>query len=57
VTATQRAHAQIKNMVRGNAYIMAFSDAFVVVSALLLAGAVLVWLCYRAKAVPGTIAH
>jgi hypothetical protein len=57
VTATQRAHAQIKNMVRGNAYMMAFSDAFVVVSALLLAGAVLVWLCYRAKAVPGTIAH
>ena len=57
VTATQQAYAQIKNIVRGNAYIMAFSDAFLVVSALLLAGAVLVWLCHRAKAVPGAVAH
>ena len=57
VTATQQAYAQIKNVVRENAYIMAFNDAFLVVAVSLLAGAVLVWLCHRAKAVPGAVAH
>jgi len=57
VTATQQAYAQIKNSVRENAYIMAFSDAFLVVSALLLAGAVIVWFCHRTKAVPGAVAR
>jgi len=47
----------IRETVRENAYIMAFNDAFLVVSALLLAGAVLVWLCHRAKAVSGAVAH
>jgi hypothetical protein len=36
---------------------MAFNDAFLVVAGSLLAGAVLVWLCHRAKAVPGAVAH
>src|SRR6266404_4732374 len=57
VTATQQAYAQIKNVVRENAYIMAFNDAFLVVAVSLLAGAVLVWLCHQAKAVPGAVAH
>jgi len=57
VTATQQAYAQIKNVVRENAYIMAFNDAFLVVAGSLLAGAVLVWLCHQAKAVPGAVAH
>jgi NhaP-type Na+/H+ and K+/H+ antiporter len=43
--------------VRENAYIMAFNDAFLVVAVSLLAGAVLVWLCHQAKAVPGAVAH
>ena len=57
VTATQQAYAQIKNVVRENAYIMAFNDAFLVVAGSLLAGAVLVWLCHQAKAVSGAVAH
>jgi DHA2 family multidrug resistance protein len=57
VTATQQAYAQIKNVVREDAYIMAFNDAFLVVAGSLLAGAVLVWLCHQAKAVPGAVAH
>ena len=57
VTATQKAYAQIKNVVRENAYIMAFNDAFLVVAGSLLAGAVLVWLCHQAKAVPGAVTH
>ncbi|HEX6566318.1 MAG TPA: DHA2 family efflux MFS transporter permease subunit [Chthoniobacterales bacterium] len=45
VTATQQAYAQIKNIVRENAYVMAFSDAFLAVAAALVAGALLVWFC------------
>jgi DHA2 family multidrug resistance protein len=57
VTATQQAYAQIKNIVRENAYIMAFSDAFLVVGALLLAGAALVWLCHQTRPTAGSVAH
>jgi DHA2 family multidrug resistance protein len=57
VTATQQAYAQMKNIVRDNAYVMAFSDAFLVVGVGLLLGAVLVWLCHQAKPVPGAAAH
>jgi hypothetical protein len=56
VTATQRAYAQIKNVVREKTYLMACNDAFLAVAVSLLAGAVLVWLCHRAKAVPGAVA-
>ena len=57
VTATQQAYAQIKNIVRDNAYIMAFNDAFLVLSVSLFVGAVLVWLCRQTRAVPGAAAH
>ena len=57
VTATHQAYAQIKNVVRDNAYIMAFSDAFLVVGVALLIGAVIVWLCHHAKPVAGAAVH
>jgi DHA2 family multidrug resistance protein len=46
-TATQQAYAQIKNIVRREAYVMAFDDAFLVVGVALLVVAVLVWFCRR----------
>ena len=57
VTATQQAYAQIENIVRNNAYIMAFNDAFLVLGISLLVGAALVWLCRHTKPVPGAAAH
>jgi DHA2 family multidrug resistance protein len=47
VTATKDAYAQLKNVVRREAYVMAFNDAFLVVTIALLVGAVLVWLCQK----------
>jgi MFS transporter, DHA2 family, multidrug resistance protein len=47
VTATKDAYAQLKNVVRREAYVMAFNDALLVVTIALLVGAVLVWLCQK----------
>ena len=57
VTATHQAYAQIKNIVRENAYIMAFSDAFLVVGVSLLAGAALVWFCRKTTPTAGAVVH
>ena len=57
VFATQQAYAQLKDIVRNNAYIMAFNDAFLVLSISLFIGAVLVWFCRQTKAVPGAATH
>jgi MFS transporter, DHA2 family, multidrug resistance protein len=47
VTATKGAYAQMKNVVRREAYVMAFNDAFLVVMIGLLISAVLVWFCQK----------
>ena len=47
VTATKSAYAQLKQLVRREAYVMAFNDAFLVVMVALLIGAILVWLCHK----------
>ena len=57
VTATHQAYGQIKNIVRREAYIMAFDDAFLIVGISLLIGAVLVWFCQKTSAKAGVVAH
>jgi DHA2 family multidrug resistance protein len=57
VTATQQAYGEIKNVVRENAYIMAFRDAFLVPGISLLIGAALVSLCRQTKPAAGSVAH
>jgi MFS transporter, DHA2 family, multidrug resistance protein len=57
VAATQQAYSQIKNIVRRDAYIMAFDDAFLMVGIFLLIGAILVWFCQKTKAKEGVAAH
>jgi DHA2 family multidrug resistance protein len=55
--ATQAAYAQVKNVVRNNAYIMAFNDSFLVLCGSLLIAAGIVWLCRQAKPSSGAVAH
>jgi DHA2 family multidrug resistance protein len=57
VTAIHQAYGQIKNIVRREAYIMAFDDAFLIVGISLLIGAVLVWFCQKTSAKAGVVAH
>jgi len=57
VTATHQAYGQIKNIVRREAYIMAFDDAFLIVGISLLIGAALVWFCQKTSAKAGVVAH
>ena len=55
-TSTQQASAQVKNIVRREAYVMAFDDAFLVVGISLLIAATLVWFC-RKKGRGTAVAH
>lgn len=57
VIATQQAYGQLKNIVRREAYVMAFNDAFLIVGISLLIAAVLVWLCQKTTAKAGMAAH
>ena len=57
IVATQQAYAQMKNIVRREAYIMAFDDAFLIIGILLLIGAVMVWFCQKTKAKESLAAH
>jgi DHA2 family multidrug resistance protein len=50
VDAMSKAYAQIKTIVRRDAYVMAFNDAFLIVGIALLVAAGLVWLCQRTTA-------
>ena len=45
-----KAYAEIKQVVRREAYIMAFNDCFLIVGILLLLGAILVWGCKKTLA-------
>jgi hypothetical protein len=53
----RQAYGQIQNIVRREAYIMAFNDAFLIVGISLLIGAVLVWFCQKTRAKAGAVAH
>jgi DHA2 family multidrug resistance protein len=57
VTATHQAFGQINDIVRREAYVMAFNDAFLIVGISLLIGAVLVWFCQKTRAKEGAVAH
>jgi DHA2 family multidrug resistance protein len=52
-TALQQAYSAIKSLVRRDAFIMAFNDAFLVVTITLLVSAAAIWLCKR----PDTTGH
>jgi hypothetical protein len=47
----------MKNVVRREAYVMAFNDAFLVVMIGLLIGAVLVWFCQKTTTKEGMAAQ
>ena len=57
VTAKQQAYGQIGDIVRRDAYIMAFDDAFLIVAISLIICAVLVWLCKKTITKEGAVAH
>jgi MFS transporter, DHA2 family, multidrug resistance protein len=57
VIATQQAYGQLKNIVRREAYVMAFNDAFLILGTSLLIAAILVWLCQKTTAKGGMAAH
>jgi len=57
VTAKQQAYSQVGAIVRRDAYIMAFGDAFLVVAVSLIICAVLVCLCRKTTAKEGAVAH
>jgi DHA2 family multidrug resistance protein len=52
-----KAYALLKEIVRREAYVMAFNDAFLTVSIALLSAAVLVWLCRKTIAKEESVAH
>lgn len=45
--ALSQAYGSLKNVVRREAYVMAFNDAFIIVGLSLLVGAALVWFCKK----------
>jgi MFS transporter, DHA2 family, multidrug resistance protein len=53
VDAMNKAYGEIKNIVRRQAYVLAFNDSFLVVGLALLLSAVLVWFCSKTKAGEG----
>ena len=55
--AMQQAYGVLKRVVRRDANIMAFNDAFLIVGISLLLGAVMVWFCKRPKAGAAAAAH
>jgi DHA2 family multidrug resistance protein len=50
IDAMNKAYAQIKTIVRRDAYVMAFNDAFLIVGIALLVAAGLVWFCQKPAA-------
>lgn len=57
VTAAKQALASIKGLVRRDAFIMAFNDAFLIVAIGLLVSAGAIWLCKKARGGEGAAAH
>ena len=56
-TAMSQAYGVIKRMIRRDANIMAFNDAFIVVGISLLVGAVFVWFCKKPDPSKASAAH
>ena len=57
VTAKQQALASIQSLVRRDAFIMAFNDAFFVVMITLLVAAAAIWLCKKPDETASAPAH
>ncbi len=49
VTALQQAFSAIKSLVRRDAFVMAFNDAFLLIAISLALGAIAVWFCQKTK--------
>jgi DHA2 family multidrug resistance protein len=56
-TAKQQAYGAIQSLVRRDAFIMAFNDAFLVVAITLLVAAAAIWLCKKPEASGESPAH
>ena len=56
-TALQQAYGTIKQVIRRDANIMAFNDAFLFIGVGLVGAAILVWFCKKTTAKPGAAAH
>jgi DHA2 family multidrug resistance protein len=56
-TALQQAYSAIKSLVRRDAFIMAFNDAFVVVAITLLVAAAAIWFCKKPEEGAAAPAH
>ena len=57
VTAGRQALASIKGLVRRDAFIMAFNDAFLLIAIALLVSAGAIWFCKKARPGEGAAAH
>ena len=57
VTALKQAYSTIKSLVRRDAFIMAFNDAFFVIGIGLLVAAVAIWFCKRPSGQAAAAAH
>ncbi len=57
ITAGQQAFGALANLVRREAYVMAYADCFFILGGLLLAMLALVWFCRRPEASAGFAAH
>jgi DHA2 family multidrug resistance protein len=57
VMAMKRAYKSLQSAVQLSSFVMAFSECFLVVGSVLLAGSLVVWFCHKAKAVGGGGGH
>ncbi|HEY0791184.1 MAG TPA: DHA2 family efflux MFS transporter permease subunit [Chthoniobacterales bacterium] len=57
VRATNQAYGSLKQLVRREAYVMAYSEGFLVIGIALVAGAALVWVCQKAQPKEGGAGH
>jgi hypothetical protein len=55
--AMKRAYKSLQSAVQLSSFVMAFSECFLVVGSVLLAGSLVVWFCHKAKAVGGGGGH
>jgi hypothetical protein len=55
--AMKRAYKSLQSAVQLSSFVMAFSECFLIVGSVLLAGSLVVWFCHKAKAGAGGGGH
>jgi uncharacterized membrane protein len=53
----QQAYRMLQESVQLNSFVMAYSECFLVLGILLLAGSVTIWLCKKTRATGAAAAH